>query len=213
MNSAPFLSAATIIVYGGAIVVTFVFVMMLAQQSGNAAYDVRTRRGAVVSFGAFLLLGTLLFALQKTAELKPYEASLVETASLQETAYLQSDNNAKTEGVASDATADGTVESTAETVVAASVSNSLGDRPTIGAGPMGMMDRKPLERFSLLQVPARLKPNPSSRVEIEKLGSMRSLGRSLFSDYLYAVELAGTVLLVATVGAIALAPRRAQGTL
>jgi NADH-quinone oxidoreductase subunit J len=38
------------------------------------------------------------------------------------------------------------------------------------------------------------------------------LGRTLFGDYLYAVELAGTLLLVASVGAIAIAlhsPRRA----
>jgi hypothetical protein len=34
------------------------------------------------------------------------------------------------------------------------------------------------------------------------------LGRSLFTDYLLAVELAGTLLLVATVGAIAIAYRR-----
>jgi NADH-quinone oxidoreductase subunit J len=39
------------------------------------------------------------------------------------------------------------------------------------------------------------------------------LGRSLFGDYLFAVELAGTLLLVATIGAIAIAPRRTWGTL
>ena len=33
INSAPFLAAATIIVYAGAIVVTFLFVIMLAQQA------------------------------------------------------------------------------------------------------------------------------------------------------------------------------------
>ena len=37
------------------------------------------------------------------------------------------------------------------------------------------------------------------------------LGRSLFTDYLLAVELAGTLLLVATIGAIAIAGRRAEG--
>ena len=35
LNSAPFLAAATIIVYAGAIIVTFLFVIMLAQQSGT----------------------------------------------------------------------------------------------------------------------------------------------------------------------------------
>jgi NADH-quinone oxidoreductase subunit J len=42
---------------------------------------------------------------------------------------------------------------------------------------------------------------------------MYGLGRSLFGDYLFAVELAGTLLLVATIGAIAIVPRRARGTL
>ncbi len=42
-------------------------------------------------------------------------------------------------------------------------------------------------------------------------GSLYALGRSLFGDYLFAVEIAGTVLLVATVGAIVMAPRRRKG--
>ena len=44
-------------------------------------------------------------------------------------------------------------------------------------------------------------------------GTMQGLGRSLFGDYLFAVEMAGTLLLVASIGAIAVAPRRAEGTL
>ena len=47
MQSAPFLAAATIIVYAGAIVVTFVFVIMLAQQAGTTGYDRRPRRPAI----------------------------------------------------------------------------------------------------------------------------------------------------------------------
>jgi NADH-quinone oxidoreductase subunit J len=56
--------------------------------------------------------------------------------------------------------------------------------------------------------------NPLSRSASEgSQWKMRALGRSLFGDYLFAVELAGTLLLVATIGAIAIAPRRARGTL
>ena len=44
MQAAPFLAAATIIVYAGAIVVTFLFVMMLAQQSGATIYDQRSQQ-------------------------------------------------------------------------------------------------------------------------------------------------------------------------
>jgi NADH-quinone oxidoreductase subunit J len=36
------------------------------------------------------------------------------------------------------------------------------------------------------------------------------LGRALFTDYLLAVELGGTLLLVATIGATAIAGRRGE---
>src|SRR5207247_565413 len=38
--------------------------------------------------------------------------------------------------------------------------------------------------------------------------NLEALGRSVFTDYLLPVELAGTLLLVATIGAIAIAGRR-----
>ena len=52
------------IVYAGAIVVTFVFVIMLAQQSGATVYDQRSRQPFVATVAAFLLLGALLSTLQ-----------------------------------------------------------------------------------------------------------------------------------------------------
>ena len=59
LQSAPFLAAATVIVYAGAIVVTFVFVIMLAQQSGATVYDQRSRQPLLATVAAFLLLGAL----------------------------------------------------------------------------------------------------------------------------------------------------------
>ena len=47
----------------------------------------------------------------------------------------------------------------------------------------------------------------------QPIDTMHGLGRSLFTDYLFAVELAGTLLLIAVIGAIAVAPRRPEGTL
>lgn len=149
LNSAPFLSAATIIVYAGAIVVTFLFVIMLAQQSGNANYDHRAVQPVMASVISFVLLGAMLFALQEWGGI---------------------------DGKAADAARD---------------------------GQFVALDAKTKANvFS--------QPPASNKNEI---GSMRVLGRSLFSDYLYVVELAGTVLLIATIGAIAIAPRRSQGTL
>jgi NADH:ubiquinone oxidoreductase subunit 6 (subunit J) len=62
--AAPFLMAATITVYAGAIVVTFLFVLMLAQQAGLSDADARSREPALATLTGFVLLGGLLFVLQ-----------------------------------------------------------------------------------------------------------------------------------------------------
>ncbi|MGL4512338.1 MAG: NADH-quinone oxidoreductase subunit J family protein [Lacipirellulaceae bacterium] len=138
LQSAPFLAAATVIVYAGAIIVTFLFVIMLAQQNGVAAYDRNPRRPTLAIAVSAVILGTLLAALY-------------------------------------DLHRDGGVGVSPKAVAASTP-------PAPGAPP-------------------------------EKLGAVHALGRSLFVDHLLAVELGGTLLLVATAGAILLAPRRASGTL
>ena len=47
LADAPFLAAGTIIVYAGAIIVTFLFVIMLAQMEGKADYDRAARLAGV----------------------------------------------------------------------------------------------------------------------------------------------------------------------
>jgi NADH-quinone oxidoreductase subunit J len=162
LRSAPFLAAATVIVYAGAIVVTFVFVIMLAQQSGATPYDQRARQPVVATVAAFVLLALILGTLQR-ARVEPPAGG----GSLQ---------------------------------VAAAEAANVAAEPGIGPAPTAAGE-----------VAA---PNPLSRPASDaSLARMRGLGRSLFGDYLYAVELAGTLLLVATIGAIAIAPRRRRGTL
>lgn len=137
LQSAPFLAAATIIVYAGAIIVTFLFVIMLAQQEGETIYDQRSRRPLLSTLAAFVFLGVLLTALGEWSDLP-------------------------------------TASGNAAVAAANPLSKLAADQP---------------------------------------LGEMHGLGRSLFGDYLYAVEVAGTLLLIASIGAIAIAPRRSQGTL
>lgn len=146
--SAPFLAAATIIVYAGAIIVTFLFVIMMAQQAGATMYDQRSRAPILAVLASFVLLGALLWTFER----------------------WQSANRV----------ADG-----------------------VAAGGPVLAAASGVDRSNLLSQPTADAP----------LGSMYALGRSLFGDYLFAVELAGTLLLVAAIGAIAIAPRRAQGTL
>ena len=63
LAEAQFLAAGTIIVYAGAIIVTFLFVIMLAQAEGLANYDRTARSPARATFTSFLLLWALLYAL------------------------------------------------------------------------------------------------------------------------------------------------------
>jgi NADH-quinone oxidoreductase subunit J len=139
LQSAPFLAAATIIVYAGAVVVMFLFVIMLAQQSGATVYDQRSRQPLLATIFAVMLLGALLAMLKTTS--------------------------------------------------AADLHVADGQPAVVAANAL------------------------SQHVKGQDYGTMLGLGRSLFGDYLFAVELAGTLLLVATIGAIAIAPRRRGGTL
>ena len=58
--AAPFLMAATIIIYAGAIIVTFLFVIMLAQQAGLSDADQRSREPFLACVAGFVLLGAML---------------------------------------------------------------------------------------------------------------------------------------------------------
>lgn len=59
LQKADFLAAATVIIYAGAIVVTFLFVIMLAQPSGTAQYD-RHSREPLLSAATGLVLAAVL---------------------------------------------------------------------------------------------------------------------------------------------------------
>jgi NADH:ubiquinone oxidoreductase subunit 6 (subunit J) len=66
--AAPFLMAATIIIYAGAIIVTFLFVLMLAQQEGPSDADQRSREPLLATLTGFVLLGALVYVLQLSYE-------------------------------------------------------------------------------------------------------------------------------------------------
>jgi NADH-quinone oxidoreductase subunit J len=60
LQGAEFLSAATVIVYAGAIVVTFLFVIMLAQPTGTARYDRYSREPLLVTATGVVLASVLV---------------------------------------------------------------------------------------------------------------------------------------------------------
>ncbi len=65
LQGAQFLAAATIVVYAGAIVVTFLFVLMLAQPRGDAYYDRVSWEGLLAAATGAVLLGILSLTIGK----------------------------------------------------------------------------------------------------------------------------------------------------
>ena len=60
---AQFLAVATVVVYAGAILVTFLFVLMLAQPKGKAAYDRVSWEAPIAAAAGVLMVGILSIAI------------------------------------------------------------------------------------------------------------------------------------------------------
>ena len=133
-NGSQFLAVATIVVYAGAIVVTFLFVIMLAQPEGQSPYD-------RISWGWF-----------------PKSFSVVAAATM-----------------------------------VALLTFMLGNLKADAAKPRSADD--------LIAIARQLEQDGA----ILNDHHMANLGRHLFREHLISVELAGTLLLAALVGAVAIA--------
>lgn len=59
LQEAEFLAVALVIIYAGAILVTYVFVIMLAQQPGSPVYDSRAREPFAAVLAGFVLMGAI----------------------------------------------------------------------------------------------------------------------------------------------------------
>lgn len=262
---APFLMAATIIVYAGAIVVTFLFVIMLAQQAGLSSADQRTREPFLACLAGFVLIAALVGVLHKNYDTSEFDRLLdrVQRVSRAKTSaeamvvlgdpgvlpdgkgtlelvdqlhkYFQTDRlkslaredsaskpEKEREGMErelvlgyQDLLAD--LEQAwfaRELPVMVSLATKIHRvgirlRPYIGmlSPPTGL----PMSNLSGAPANAPMVGDATGRgVERLPAANVAAIGRSLFTDYLIAVELAAMLLLVATIGAIVIAGRRTE---
>lgn len=233
--AAPFLMAATIVVYAGAIIVTFLFVLMLSNVRGVSDENDRTREPLLGSLAGFGFLGLLLFTLHQSVPTTEGDASPIpvllttkERSSI-EKAFIKADDalNAET--------------STEQNELAKQVRQMVADvlEPTSFGSqvPLVRLDavkKDPrVEAFLLTQAELLAATNKLDEALMnnaantkdqlkavrDKLAVYRgstdlparnvaNIGVLLYSEYLLAVEMAGTLLLVATIGAVTVANRR-----
>jgi NADH-quinone oxidoreductase subunit J len=240
--AAPFLAAASITVYAGAIIVTFLFVIMLAQQAGMDDADSRSREPLLSTLTAFLLLGALVYVLQlsyaKHDTVRVLDDLLARIQRVQETGddftssqihkeltapLLEEINSQEKKGVAAIELLDvrdrieplttdwPSTNSDAAAKRLAKVAHELKQaRQRHGfLQASGAISRVPLSDQSgpaANEPPEQLRYGSDGRPLVPH-DNAAYLGRSLFTDYLLPVELGGVLLLVATVGAIAIAHR------
>jgi NADH:ubiquinone oxidoreductase subunit 6 (subunit J) len=263
LQAAPFLMAATTIIYAGAIVVTFLFVIMLAQQEGISSADQRSREPLLASFTGFVLLGALLYVLHAgygTAEIDRFIGRTRSAAARDSVEEM-----ARAIGDPSDPAEQGfffdfkeAIKRKGDTKAAQDLRKDVDDYVLpdwVAARSSGDTElaRKALGRLEQIGLRARasfgsmqpkadtlsnlsgpsaaqplFEPLPETRDRDQAKGkavrrdaeerpelpheNTAYLGRALFTDYLLAVELGGTLLLVAAVGAIAIAGRRGGRT-
>ena len=227
LQAAPFLMAATIIVYAGAIVVTFLFVIMLAQQEGASSADQRSREPFLASLAGCVLLAALLCVLHKTYETREFDSVLPQLKAL-----TDAKDEADIKRILGDPKTAKVGQSTPPLV------GQL--QELFSAGPISVTTANLQTHWARMDVPEILKTSRALLAAVEakrqehgclKLydvpgkkdtpghvktpgtlpaGNVAALGKTLFSDYLVPVELAATLLLVATIGAIAIAGRRSE---
>jgi NADH:ubiquinone oxidoreductase subunit 6 (subunit J) len=246
--AAPFLMAATIIIYAGAIIVTFLFVIMLAQQWGSSDADLRSREPFFAAVTGFLLLGALLWVLQRTYDTSPPSGirEFVEQAGRAGAAatpdqvkqILGNDpaaadgffanfekavgegkgpkNRPKEEGelvaILQDASANPVWQPMEDVKAMAAEMKKVQE-----AGTRYLAYLKDTTRPGVLASDNRalsgLSAAPRDKDGRPHLpaNNVAALGKALYSDFLLPVQLAAALLLVATIGAIAIAGRRTEG--
>jgi NADH:ubiquinone oxidoreductase subunit 6 (subunit J) len=248
--AAPFLMAATIVIYAGAIIVTFLFVIMLSQQSGPSSADLRSREPELSVAAGFVLLALFLVGLQRVYDWRTVDAAIEHASAMAKTRQIDPDYFAR-----HDAGEDGmNFQPAPLTPKAEAFVNEM--RAALERAKVGAPRSKDDPRLSehklvrdvqnviddLFKDPDTVQDDCQTIVDgLTKLQALRAgestfddatrspygeskpigggprrlpaanvaaIGRTLFSDHLLAVELAGTLLLVATIGAIAIAGRR-----
>jgi len=202
-QGSQFLAVATVVVYAGAIVVTFLFVVMLAQPEGHTTYDrvswgwMPTVLGCAAAAG---LAGVVIHAVMNLqAPLRQQVLQAMAKVNGADDKPLVTDEDVRSV--------------TAKRIRVASrpwpwvVRVSLRSQ----SGRLTLIDQTRLEQ-AIAQSPLGKKVQESGarlRVDFDYQDTLSrahvaSLGGRLFSEHLIAVELGGALLLAALVGAVAI---------
>lgn len=200
LQGAQFLGVATVAVYAGAIVVTFLFVLMLAQPEGHAYYD-RISWGAAPRF--FASLTAVFFVVLVVMAGASPDVEILE-ARRAERDLIQAEIAKTTE--------DATVRAVRYLRKSDTTKVEVSLAPADGARGALSEQRTALETSILASVQSN---HPDWRIteaavkleDVQAKYHAANLGAELFGRQLISVQVAGVLLLAALVGAVAIAAR------
>lgn len=208
IQGAQFLGVATVVVYAGAILVTFLFVIMLAQPEGHAFYDRVSWEGLLAAVTGSVLVGIL--TMTTVAVLSPGKDPRVMAAFAADQPAGKILPAEKVRGARVTKSAEGKQIVELQTSDAAALEKDEPKLKELNAALTASL-AKPLDAKAdqilvvLDKVNLPAERNTEKRAEnILNPEHVAKLGGEMFSKQLIAVEIAGTLLLVALVGAIAI---------
>lgn len=173
LQDAAFIAASTVVVYAGATIIIFMFVLMFAQQTNLLDYDTHKQNPIAAGVVAIALAATVI------------------AVALKEFPKLEEQLAAKVSVV------DSAEENPTEAAQPADSSDSTTQPLSLkGSGATTVEKAETGSAVSAVTSPAR-----PDRFTVAKLGA------SFYTRYLLAIEIAGTLLLVATIGAVVIAQR------
>jgi NADH-quinone oxidoreductase subunit J len=185
LADAPFLAAGTIIVYAGAIIVTFLFVIMLAQMEGKADYDRAARSPAWATFTCFLILWCLMYSVATVRQEPTVDERTPHGRLAHEKNLLRSRDRVAYEGLKADSK------------IVEVIDSSLPKTSQISEAGVPTAQVRADGRSVGPEAQRVFKPH------------VAGLGASLYTDHLVTVGIAGALLFVALIGAVAITnPRR-----
>jgi NADH-quinone oxidoreductase subunit J len=212
--SAEFMAFALIIVYAGAILITYMFVLMLATESPTAEqsealaeYDRYSREPIVAALAGFLLVAATVTMMTSGAASLPKTTVYKDTARIEqlpkriETALREAGLMDKDERIARGADGKLMIDlfprpGSAGEVRPGTVSVAFGKDP----GESGVAD-------TATRVIST--DNPKWPADL-KLGNVEGVGFTLLADHPGAIEIAGVILLMAMLGAVVLARKKVE---
>lgn len=169
LQEAAFVAASTVVVYAGATIIIFMFVLMFAQQTNLLDYDTHKQNPIAAAIVSIALAATVIaVALKEFPKLEEQLAA----------------RNPVVEAEVAGAESDKSVDSDVQAI------ESMELKPSDAAS-----------KESKNVATADALPVKGDRFTVAKLGA------AFYTRYLLAIEIAGTLLLVATIGAVVIAQR------